>query len=94
MSSNFQRTSYRNHPRKKNVFPSKKAIIVFLGILFILLYFFVKSVGSIEIIPKKYIIDKGMTPSVLDEKFAWSVASWRYDLWLKFFPPKNLTLQI
>ena len=94
MPSNFQRTSYRNQVRKKNILPSAKIIILFLGIVATLFYFFIKSVGSIEIIPKKYIIDKGMTASVLDEKFTWNVASWRYGLWLKFFPPKNLSLQV
>ena len=94
MSSNFQRTSYRNQARRKNPFPSIKATIVILGISFIFLYFFIKSVGSIEITPKKYIIDKGMTASILDEKFSWNVSSWRYGLWLRFFPPKNLSLQV
>lgn len=41
-----------------------------------------------------YHVSRGDTLGVLDEKFDLGIASWRYNLWIKWFAPKVPNLQI
>lgn len=59
-----------------------------------ILFFVIKNTGNIEINPKNYIIDKWSTMISLNTKFKWGIAPWRYTLWVKYFAPKDIVLNI
>jgi cell division protein YceG involved in septum cleavage len=91
-SSSFQ--NRRIGQRKKS--STSRIIGIFFLILisiFFCSYFFIKSTGSLELIPKNYIIDKGTTPLTLPKILKLDVSGLRYSLWMRFFAPKNITLQ-
>lgn len=58
----------------------------------IIFTYLIWSVGSIPIQKGKYTIEKWYTASVLSDKLGFSVASWRYRLWIRFFAPTNIVI--
>jgi hypothetical protein len=91
-SSSFQ--NRRLGQRKKS--STSRIVGIFFVILisvFFCSYFFIKSTGSLELIPKNYIIDKGTTPLALPKILKLDISGLRYSLWIRFFAPKNITLQ-
>jgi len=91
-SSSFQ--NRRLGQRKKS--STSRIVGIFFVILmsvFFCSYFFIKSTGSLELIPKNYIIDKGTTLLALPKILKLDISGLRYSLWIRFFAPKNITLQ-
>lgn len=93
MSSSFRSERISRHEARK----SPLAIIIQLALvaLFVVsgfLYFLVKNTGNVEIAPKDYIIDKWASMLSLNTKLKWGIASWRYNLWVKYFAPDDITL--
>lgn len=57
-------------------------------------FFSIRSVGSLEIVPKRYIIDKWVSPIQLNTRLAWWIADWRYKLWIRYFAPDDIELRV
>ena len=93
MSSSFRSERISRHETRKS--PLARGIQFFtIGIFVIAAFLFilVRNTGSIEIVPKQYIIDKGASVLSLNSGLRWEVSPWRYSLWVRFFAPADITL--
>lgn len=73
---------------------NKIRLFAIIWVCLIALFYSVWSVGNANITNKKYTIEKGYTITVLNDKLGFGVASWRYRLWLKFFAPQNIIVNV
>ena len=102
MARNFRSTPVTSSvppTYRRNNAPSKKSSRGFFTLLVVLVgivavgYFWVQSTANILVPAKSYTIEKNTNLSNLNDKLNLGVNDLRYKLYLRFFAPKDITIQ-
>lgn len=90
----YTRAFRREHIANKNKRPWIFWFFLWSIILLFGAFYIVSSVGSYEVTTGVYRISKGETIHSLPTSFDFDIATWRYRLWIKFFAPEVINLQV
>ena len=86
--SSFHRSAHRDRSRHVSWQPKLLIFFIFLGIVLLILWNSILSIGNIPIKAGTYVINPGDTIQSLPSTFKLSISPLRYRIWTKYFAPE------